>query len=264
MNEQIKQLYEENKQNPVAWVLIGIGLMILIGGLWPLFILLPGLALIFAATQGGKSSTGLIFPGAVIAGTGAILFVQNLTGHFESWAYAWTLYPVFVGLAMRYHGERTGKRDEVDTGKTMVKNALMAFAGFALFFELLIFQSLSAWLLLAAGAALLWWNGRISLGEKDAEYKQKVRDFVKEKREQVNMTTGDDVVQSSAEPTKQKNQGDPSPVINPDLQRQIKQALAEDETDTDTETKAETEVEVEVETEKDKSDSNRVHIPIEE
>ena len=250
MNEQIKQLYEENKQNPVAWVLIGIGLMILIGGLWPLFILLPGLALVFAATQGGKSSTGLIFPGAVIAGTGAILFVQNLTGHFESWAYAWTLYPVFVGLAMRYHGERTGKHDEVSTGQGMVKNGLMAFAGFALFFELLIFQSLSAWLLLAAGAGLLWWNGRISLGEKDAEYKQQVRDFIKEKREQVNMTISDDVAQASAEPTKQKNQGDPGAVINPDLQRQIKEALAEDDT--------------EAETEEDKSNSNRVRIPIEE
>jgi len=205
MNENIKRIYEENKDNPVAWVVAILALLIFFGGgLWPLFILLPGMGLIYAAQTGERGASGLIFPGAIIAGTGALLLYQSITGHWASWAYAWTLYPVFVGMAMRFNGDRMGINKEVEVGDGLVKYGLIAFATLALMFEIVIFNGISLWLLLAAGIGYLWWNGKIRLSdpETDAEYRQKVRDFVTEKRKRVETAMND--FTETDEPRKRK------------------------------------------------------------
>jgi MFS family permease len=62
------------------WIVIGIGLVFLVFG-------------IFAAP-------GLAIPAAIISGIGGILYYQNLTGDYESWAYLWTLIPGFVGVGV--------------------------------------------------------------------------------------------------------------------------------------------------------------------
>lgn len=189
IRDDLQRLYEENKRNPLAWVLVGVVILMLMGALWPLFIIAPGAVFLYAAKKGDKQNSGLIFPGMIITGTGLILLYQNMTGHWESWAYIWSLYPVMIGYAMRFNGQHTGNDTEITVGRNMMRYGLMAFAGLALFFELLIFGSLSAWLLLAAGVAFLWWRGQIKIGgeEKDEVYREKVRQFVQDKRKRVQL-----------------------------------------------------------------------------
>src|SRR5215813_518898 len=100
-----------------AVTLIGLGLLFLLGQilnvsifsfLWPFFVIIPGAAFLYFAITGGKNTAGLAVPGTVVTGTGLILLYQSLTNHWESWAYAWTLYPVFVGLALTFMGRRMG------------------------------------------------------------------------------------------------------------------------------------------------------------
>ena len=93
--------------------LVGGGLVILLGVLllldrlfpdtlhlfsWPLIILAVG-AVFFASGLGSRAA-GLVVPGTIIAGIGGILFWQNATGRWFSWAYVWTLIPGFVGLGL--------------------------------------------------------------------------------------------------------------------------------------------------------------------
>lgn len=130
--------------------LIGVGLIVLFAQIfgfslmsviWPLFVAAPGLAFLYFAVTGGKKTVGLAIPGAIVAGTGAILFLQNLTGHWESWAYAWALYPVFLGMALSFMGERTGENNTYRTGQGFVRYGGMGFIGLAAFFELVVFNS---------------------------------------------------------------------------------------------------------------------------
>ena len=39
-------------------------------------------------------------PACIVAGIGGILYYQNMTGDWASWAYAWTLIPGFVGVGI--------------------------------------------------------------------------------------------------------------------------------------------------------------------
>jgi hypothetical protein len=91
----------------------------------------------------------LAVPGAVIATTGLLLFAMNITGHFEAWAYAWTL--VFAGgaagLSYIYRFDPAHRIHE--TVNKFIRVMLYLFVGFAVFFELVIFGSFNPWLPLA-------------------------------------------------------------------------------------------------------------------
>lgn len=139
-----------DKGRPIAAVvLIGLGVLFLagqifdvggiLGFIWPLFVLAPGAVFLYFAYTGGKNQAGLAVPGMVISGTGLILFYQNMTGHWESWAYAWSLYPLFVGLALTYMGGRTGDNGTLKTGQGLVRWSGIAFIVLALLFEVIIF-----------------------------------------------------------------------------------------------------------------------------
>ena len=43
-------------------------------------------------------------PGCIIGGIGLILWWQNATGNWASWAYAWALIPIFVAVGMLLMG----------------------------------------------------------------------------------------------------------------------------------------------------------------
>jgi hypothetical protein len=132
-----------------------------IGTLWPLFIIIPGAAFLYAAQSGDEERAGLYYPGMIITGTGLILLYQMWSGHWASWAYAWTLYPAFVGVAMELHGRRLGNRRQMAQGSEMVRWALTGFGIGFFFFEILIFGN-SAWLpiVLIAAALVLLYRGR--------------------------------------------------------------------------------------------------------
>jgi hypothetical protein len=163
-----------NTRNATAIGLICLGVLFLfaqltgfsfLGLLWPLFIVAPGLIFLYFAFTGDRNTAGLAVPGAIITGTGGILFYQNLTGHWASWAYIWALYPVFVGLALVFIGRRTGSESTERTGDGFVKWGLIAFAGLWVLFEILIFggnnwiiSTLLPLALIAAGVYLLIQN----------------------------------------------------------------------------------------------------------
>ncbi len=167
MNDFDKLLDNPQNRRILALGLIGVGALFFFGQffsfnfseiLWPFFVIVPGLFLLYQAYNGDDSLTGLMFPGVIVTGTGVILFYQSLTGHWESWAYVWAVYPGLVGLATRWRGERLGQEKDIRTGTEMMRWSFTAFIGFFLFFELLIFNGFGGWLplvLIGAGVLLL-------------------------------------------------------------------------------------------------------------
>ena len=65
---------------------------------WPVWVIGPGLIFILAGLISGVFE--LMIPGSIISGIGLILYYQNATGDYQSWAYAWALIIVFVGIGV--------------------------------------------------------------------------------------------------------------------------------------------------------------------
>ncbi len=65
---------------------------------WPIWVVGPGLIFILAGLISGVYD--LMVPGSIISGIGLILYYQNETGDWQSWAYAWALIIVFVGIGV--------------------------------------------------------------------------------------------------------------------------------------------------------------------
>ncbi|MBK9124757.1 MAG: hypothetical protein IPM16_16775 [Chloroflexi bacterium] len=135
----------------LPYLLIGGGIALLflwqygIGTLWPLFVLIPGVVLLYRALTGrDRESVDMIFPGTIVTATGLILFYQSLSGHWESWAYIWAVYPILTGFAMRWRGERVSKYEhEIRIGNDMMRYGAMGLVGAVVFFEVLIFRSVN-------------------------------------------------------------------------------------------------------------------------
>lgn len=153
-----------------AFGLIGLGFLFLgsvifgynIFNLWPFFMIVPGAVMFMVAQRGGPA--GLSVPGAITGGTGLILLYQSMTGHWESWAYAWALYPVFTGIGLSVMGRNMMNEHMVASGQNSIRFGLLAFAIGWAFFEGMIFNSgglggLALPLaLIAAGVAMLYWR----------------------------------------------------------------------------------------------------------
>ena len=141
----------EREGRPVLAIgLIALGVLVFMGQLtgfggmfstfWPLFVAIPGLAFLYFAYTGDKKTAGLAVPGTVITGTGLILFYQNITGHWQSWAYVWTLYPLFVGLALRFMAQRTGDEGTQKASGVLMRIGAVGFIIGAVVFELMLFN----------------------------------------------------------------------------------------------------------------------------
>ncbi|MCA9910298.1 MAG: hypothetical protein KC519_16680 [Anaerolineae bacterium] len=151
-----------------------VDLFIFEGG-WPFFVILPGLLMLAVAISGDKRAASLVFPGAIVTGTGLILFVQNLTNYWESWAYVWALYPVFVGLAMIFHGNRTENPNSVKSGRNLVVIGVVMLAAFGAFFELILFRGVEGRVVNIAVAGFMILGGGFMLlrarnGHSDLPY----------------------------------------------------------------------------------------------
>jgi hypothetical protein len=132
--------------------------------LWPFFVIVPG-AFLFAlglTIQDREGSEVLAIIGGLVTMTGILLFYQNFTGHWASWAYAWALVaPTSIGLALMAYGAVKGLTDKVREGADLAKVGLAIFAIAAVFFELVIGISgfglgRYGWPLLLIGAGVLW------------------------------------------------------------------------------------------------------------
>ncbi|MCD4685692.1 MAG: hypothetical protein K8S97_07135 [Anaerolineae bacterium] len=152
----------------MAVLLITLGMLPLMGWglIWPVFVLLPGLGMLAIALYGGRGgAAAMSMPGTFVTGIGALLFVQNLTGYWASWAYAWTLLGVFVGLGFTLMGQRLDAPSLSALGRWFVMCGLGAFAFFGIFFELLIFNTGGALLpvlLIAVGLYMLTQDSKSS------------------------------------------------------------------------------------------------------
>lgn len=69
---------------------------------WPIPIM--GIGLLFALVALLTWQPGLMVPACIIAGIGGLLYYQNQTGNWESWAYAWAFIPGFVGVGILLTG----------------------------------------------------------------------------------------------------------------------------------------------------------------
>jgi hypothetical protein len=107
---------------------------------WPVFVIAPGLALRgLGLAAAGRSGEVLASVGGVVAMAGLVLLVQNATDRFETWAYAWTLVVlVGPGIGRWLVGVVRGRRDLAAGGGWLISAGLMAFLGFAVFFEVVI------------------------------------------------------------------------------------------------------------------------------
>jgi hypothetical protein len=100
---------------------------------WPLIIIGIGVLLLIVGLLTGVPAMAI--PACIVGGIGGLLYWQNATGNWESWAYAWTLIPGFVGVGMVLSGLLGGDiRQTVRGGGWLILISLVLFAVFASFF----------------------------------------------------------------------------------------------------------------------------------
>ncbi len=128
-------------------LLIGFGLLSLVSQifrnvldwsyLWPLSIVIAG-GLFFAGMFfGGRSVSGLAIPGTIVGGLGLLLLYQNLTSHWESWAYSWALIVLLVGLGIFLAGLYGRNEGQKQSGLKVMKIGFILFIIFGAFFEMI-------------------------------------------------------------------------------------------------------------------------------
>ena len=128
-------------------ILIVFGLLALVGQLfrgfdfwsylWPLFIIAFGGLFFVGMIAGGKSMAGLAIPGSILSVTGLMLLFQNISGHWESWSYGWTVILIAVGLGIFIMGVYTDNEYRRNAGLRLMKVGAIFFIIFGGFFEML-------------------------------------------------------------------------------------------------------------------------------
>jgi hypothetical protein len=107
---------------------------------WPLFVIVPGLALVAAGLAAPvREGAGLTVAGTITTVTGLVLAFQNATGLWATWAYAWALVgPAASGLGLVLYGVVRDVPRLRREGVRTLGVGLALFVGFGLFFEGLI------------------------------------------------------------------------------------------------------------------------------
>lgn len=160
---------EVNSRNSGALVggvlLILFGLLVLVsqffsgfdfwGTFWPFIIIGVGAMFFIGMTAGGKSTAGLAIPGSIVTSIGLMLFIQNLTNHWESWAYGWTVIVISVGLGIYIMGWWSGSAEQRQSGAGVMRVGLVMFVIFGAFFEMLFNSSTLANYIFPVGLILL-------------------------------------------------------------------------------------------------------------
>jgi len=136
-----------------AGALVGGGLLIIFGLLalagqlfrgfnfwntfWPFFIIGFGLLFFVGMIAGGRSVSGLAIPGSIFTAIGLMLFYQNITNHWESWAYGWTVILMAVGVGIFIMGLWGQNLSQRAAGLRVLRIGLVLFIIFGAFFELI-------------------------------------------------------------------------------------------------------------------------------
>ncbi|HEC34486.1 MAG TPA: hypothetical protein ENI37_07205 [Chloroflexi bacterium] len=100
---------------------------------WPLIIVGVGVLLLMVGLLTGVA--GLAVPACIVGGVGGLLYWQNATDNWESWAYVWTLIPGFAGVGIILSGLLGGApRQSVHGGGRLILISLVLLAVFGSFF----------------------------------------------------------------------------------------------------------------------------------
>ena len=99
---------------------------------WPLQII--GLGALLAVMALVLWVPPLWIPGCIVAGIGGLLYWQNLTGNWASWAYTWALIPGFVGIGMLISGFLSRSRRQITGAGWNIFSSLVLFAIFGSIF----------------------------------------------------------------------------------------------------------------------------------
>lgn len=160
----------------IGAILVGLGLLFFLEQtlglylgryLWPFFVIVPGLAFFMAMVMSGRNGGPLAIPGSIVTTVGLILLYQNSFNRWESWAYAWALIPVAVGVGLMIHGAWSDRPGLREAGRRVAGVGVVLFLVFGAFFELALnlsgYWDLSRWfwplLLIALGVYLLLRRG---------------------------------------------------------------------------------------------------------
>lgn len=169
----------------ILFVVLRIAGFTLMSLLWPMWVLIPGILMLYAGFSGERAHEGWAVPGAIVGGTGAILFLLNLTGRWEAWAYIWALYPALIGYALHMVGKRNGDEDMEHDGMVAAKSGMYMLLGFGVFFELLIFGGFAfldsiflPFILIAAGIYMMYGKDRMNMRMSGFSSKRKNSDPV--------------------------------------------------------------------------------------
>lgn len=107
------------------------------GTFWPFIVISFGLMFFIGMFLGGKSTAGLAIPGAIISVIGLQMFLQNLTGYWETWSYSWTVILFSVGLGIFIMGAYNGNPQTRSSGVKVMRIGAILFVIFGAFFELI-------------------------------------------------------------------------------------------------------------------------------
>ncbi|MGH2352936.1 MAG: hypothetical protein ACRDJN_15105 [Chloroflexota bacterium] len=128
----------------IGAILVVVGVLLFIGQLvdigiedvgWPFLVIAVG-AVLLALGLFVNREQGMVIGGTVVTVVGLVLWYQNSTDHWESWAYAWALVgPAASGLGLALWGLRTGDGGDVRNGTWGLLGGLAIFIVGYLFFE---------------------------------------------------------------------------------------------------------------------------------
>lgn len=149
MSQPIKTPFPGDVGKVFGFILIALGMVFLVGQWfhfdvgewgWPFFIIIPGAVLLLIGIAGDDHvSQPLLILGSVVSAVGVLLFLQNLTGLWASWAYGWALVgPMAVGIGQMLYGTVKHHPEAVRAGSRLAAIGLALFVAGLIFFELII------------------------------------------------------------------------------------------------------------------------------
>ena len=112
----------------------------LAGYVWPFIFIVPGVLLFaYSLNLTSPEGEGVAVAGSIVTMLGVVLLVQNLTGLWATWAYAWALVaPTGGGVGFALYGMIKKRPNLISAGKALIKVGLTLFLCFGIFFELIL------------------------------------------------------------------------------------------------------------------------------